>query len=313
MIGARLGERADRAGRQHLHRDVAERGGFDRPGDDGAAGGVRGELIEQPVARAAADDADLVEPRAGELLERLEHDAVLEGQALEDRARVRRPARRHRLPGLPAVAGDRRHHVVRVEEAAVIRIEQRLERVPLVARPPRAARRTRSPARRGPRSPARLQQPQAADVLQQPRRAADAAFVGEVQVARLRRDDRRRQLGAEQRPRARAEERACLPPAKTDATADPVSWHAGSDDRRAGERGADVPLHLADDRARLDERRQQPRRNVQIRQQAGRPRPRLARRRTASSSPWCIRRASSPGHPVVQQIGDRRRARARRR
>ena len=58
---ARLGERRHRAGRQHLHRDVAERGRLDRPGDDRAAGRIGGELIQQTIARAAADDADLLE------------------------------------------------------------------------------------------------------------------------------------------------------------------------------------------------------------------------------------------------------------
>ena len=53
-----------------------------------------------------------------------------------------------------------------------------------------------------PVTPARLQQPQAANILQQPNRPADAAFIGEVQIARLRRDDRGAQLGAKQRPGA---------------------------------------------------------------------------------------------------------------
>ena len=57
---AGLGERGHRAGREHLHRDVAERGRLDRTGEDGPAGGIGRELIQQPVARSAADDPDLV-------------------------------------------------------------------------------------------------------------------------------------------------------------------------------------------------------------------------------------------------------------
>ena len=72
MIAARLVERGHRAGRQHLHGDVAKRRRFDRTGDDRAAGGVGGELIEQPVARTAADDPDFVDPAAGQRLERID-------------------------------------------------------------------------------------------------------------------------------------------------------------------------------------------------------------------------------------------------
>src|SRR5256885_6496346 len=60
---------------------------------------------------------------------------------------------------------------------------------------------------RFPVPPARLQQPQARDVLQQSRRAADAALIREIQRLRPRADDRLAQLRAEQRPGARAEER----------------------------------------------------------------------------------------------------------
>ena len=86
-----------------------------RPGPamTGAAGRVRGELVQEPVARSAADDADLGEARAGELLERFEHDAVLEREALENRARVAgrgRPAPAGR--SARQYVGDRRDHVV---------------------------------------------------------------------------------------------------------------------------------------------------------------------------------------------------------
>ena len=77
-----------------------------------------------------------------------------------------------------------------------------------------------------------------------------------------------------------------------------------SDHGCAGKRGADVPLNLADDRARLDEARQQPGRNPQIRQQAGGPRPRLRihelRRRRHG-----VFGGELPRHPVVQEVGDR--------
>ena len=129
-----------RAGREHLHRDVAERGRLDRAGDHGAAGRVRGELIQQAIARSAADDADFVERGAGQLLERLEHDAVLEREALEDRAG--KGGRRRRAPaGRSAGSTPRSRSTMSGgwKNAAVVRIEERSERVAVVRGGRRAA------------------------------------------------------------------------------------------------------------------------------------------------------------------------------
>ena len=60
-------------------------------------GRVGGELVQQPIARSAADDLHFGDRAAGQLFERVEHDAVLEGEALEDRAGERRRAVRLRL------------------------------------------------------------------------------------------------------------------------------------------------------------------------------------------------------------------------
>ena len=95
-------ERTDGAGRHHLQADVAERGRLGRTGGDGAAGRIRGPLLQEAVARPAADDANLVEAAAGQLLERFEDRAVLERQAFENRAGEgdrRRPARAGRSSG----------------------------------------------------------------------------------------------------------------------------------------------------------------------------------------------------------------------
>ena len=70
---------------------------------------------------------------AGQLLERLEHDAVLEREALEDRARERRRRGGLRLPGPPAELRDRRGHVGRMQERRIVGIEERPEGVALVA------------------------------------------------------------------------------------------------------------------------------------------------------------------------------------
>src|SRR5262245_38778443 len=57
----RFRERWHGPGREHLHRDVAERRRFDGAGNHRAPSGVSRELIQQPVARSAADDANLGE------------------------------------------------------------------------------------------------------------------------------------------------------------------------------------------------------------------------------------------------------------
>ena len=51
-----------------LDEQVAQRGRLDRAGDDRHAGGVGGELAEQRVLRAAADEVDDVDGVPGELL-----------------------------------------------------------------------------------------------------------------------------------------------------------------------------------------------------------------------------------------------------
>ena len=153
-----------------------------------------------------------------------------------------------------------------------------------------------------PVAPAGLQQPQAGDVLEQPRRAADAALVGEVELAGARGNDWRAQLGAEQRPRARAQERAVT-----------IRAHGGHgragvvarrrDDARAAERGVRVGTDVADERSRLDHPRQNPRRHVQHLQQVGRPLPRprvdeLRRRGVGELGRHLA------GQPVVHEVRD---------
>ena len=133
MMRAGLGERVDRAGADHLHRDIAERGRFDRAGEHGAAGRVGGELIQQPVARSAADDVDLLDGMAGQLLERVEHEAVLERQALENRARVAARPVGLRLAGLAAVVARSPPPCRAGAGSRVVRIEQHLERLAIVA------------------------------------------------------------------------------------------------------------------------------------------------------------------------------------
>src|SRR5215467_14566025 len=66
---ASRGERWRGSGREHLHRDVAERGGLRGSGDHSAAGGVRCELVQQAILRSAADYANFFEPDSGQSFE----------------------------------------------------------------------------------------------------------------------------------------------------------------------------------------------------------------------------------------------------
>src|SRR3954470_6386467 len=130
---ARFANRADGARCEHLHADVAERGRFDRPGDHGPPGRIGGELVQQPVARSAADNLHFGDWDSGERLQRIEDDAVLEGETLEYGARIGRGTRRFRLTGAIAVLRNGARHVRRMQERGIVWIEQRRERVAVVA------------------------------------------------------------------------------------------------------------------------------------------------------------------------------------
>jgi hypothetical protein len=183
-----------------LHRNIAQRRRFDRTGDDRPADGIRDELVEKPVARAAADDPQVPVTHAGQFLEPLESNSVLECQAFENGARAARGIRRRGLPGVAAELRNRGRHVGRMKEGRVIWIEQRPKGVPLVGSAGHEflIRSRQSLPRPGPCT--RLENPQAADVLEQPRCPADAAFVREIQIPRLRADNRRLDLCTKQRP-----------------------------------------------------------------------------------------------------------------
>ena len=265
------------------------------PATHRAPGRVGGELVQQPVARSAADDAG--SRRSGVPVSSssdFEHDAVLEGEALENRARVARrdsaaPAGRSAGSSSAMAAG----HVGRMEEAAVVGIEQRSERV-------RARRRRRPSARRSRRScPARAQPRRHDCSSHSPPMFFSSRVVPptppslvKLSVARARRDDRRAPISvpsSDHVPELRNARRAA---AATDATADPVSWQAGATTGVPASAAQTDALQRAEHRARLDERRQQPRRDVELAQQLGRPGSRRARRPSASSSRWCTRRGA---------------------
>src|SRR3954468_4895773 len=76
-------DRIDLPNRHRLHEHIADRGCFDRPGDDFAAASVGGELVEQLAARAAADDVDAANLSAKDFFEAFKRAAIGEGETLE--------------------------------------------------------------------------------------------------------------------------------------------------------------------------------------------------------------------------------------
>src|SRR4051812_3862548 len=110
-----------------LHEQIAEDGGFLRPRENTPAGAVGGELVEQRVARASADDVDIVDPRSRHRLERFERFGVTRREAFQyqpsDLAvglRRREAPRRARGVELPAhVSASRELGSVEIDREAL--------------------------------------------------------------------------------------------------------------------------------------------------------------------------------------------------
>ena len=147
---------------------------------------------------------------------------------------------------------------------------------------------TRRPAAL-PRLAAGLEQPQPADVLQKPDRAAGSAFVGEVRIARRCRQNRAEELRAKQGP---VPELRTAAPAPAHAQQTPTPCRDTRSRRPACRHGRSPssPAIGHDHRARLDDRREQPRWDADLGQQIDGPCTAFWRRGTVSCSRWCIRR-----------------------
>ena len=102
---AQMASRFEMAERQRLDQDVADGGRLDRAGDDGQAGGVGRELVEQIAAAAAADDVELLELAPDESLQLAQRLRVGQREAFEDGADELARRGRH---GLRRSRGKRR-------------------------------------------------------------------------------------------------------------------------------------------------------------------------------------------------------------
>ena len=288
----------DRAGRQHLHGDVAERGRLGRPGQHAPAGRVGGELIQQPVARSAADNLHLGDRDARHLFERVEHDAVLEREALEDRAGDRGRTGRLRLTRAPAVL-RRSRSPCRADAGTPDRRDRTATTngVPIVAAPRPSAPRSRScgrraPSRGGTTAAARARRCSSAAASCPPTPPSLVKFASSVRGVMIGRGTS--VPSSDHVPELR---NARPPNAGTDATAEPVSWQAGATTGVPFETRGDRALQSAEHRAGLHERRQQARRDVQLAQQrigpVALPRVDHLRRRRATCIPRAARRSAS--------------------
>ncbi len=144
------------------------------------AGSVRGELIQQAIARSTTHDSNFLEVYAGNLFEGFERGAVFEREAFENRAGKRgRDCRARAGECLAQKSEIAAGHVVGIQESGVIRIDKGSESVSIVGR---CGEQIVIGEISFPRAPARLEQPQSGDVLQHAHRPANAAFVGEIQV-----------------------------------------------------------------------------------------------------------------------------------
>src|SRR5205807_3203626 len=152
-------------------------GGFDGAGDGREAAGVRGELAEQRVAGAAADEVDDVDVAAGQRLSTAEGAAVGEGEAVQDAADGLGGGGGRFLVGAAAELGDAGGHVARGKENRVVRIDDHGERG-------QAGGLGEQPVKAGdaPDPLGFLQKPEAHDVVQVADGPVDAKLVGEGRV-----------------------------------------------------------------------------------------------------------------------------------
>lgn len=81
-------QRTNKAQSHCLCEQVPQGGRFGRAADDGAAGGVGGQLIEQPILATTANDVDDVDGPAGEFGQLLFRPAIAQSQAFQAAANI---------------------------------------------------------------------------------------------------------------------------------------------------------------------------------------------------------------------------------
>ena len=151
---------------------------------------------------AAADDMQPLDGERSKLFQVAQHLSVAQGKTLEDAACLLLIGLGKRLMRLPTVRFDGFHHTWGIGKAWVVRIDDAAEGG---CRHCRLVDVVHVGWRVCPFLTATLQEPHAADVLKEARRALYAAFVGEVILIALLVDDGLLRLDTEQTPSAATE------------------------------------------------------------------------------------------------------------
>jgi hypothetical protein len=187
--------------RNRLHGQIAQRRGLRRPRHHRPPARIRRGLVQIIVLTAAADDAQTGDVAPRDQLDLLNHRLVLPRQRVQDDA-----ADRHLIVGnvLPRFAQARLHfghHVRRVEEPRIIRLDHADRAAELSHRSPERRVIQHCPAL-APLLAARLEDPHPRNVLEQPDRPGRPALIREVVPVGRVCHERSRDLGTNERPRA---------------------------------------------------------------------------------------------------------------
>src|SRR5258705_11162174 len=122
--GAQFSQGTDFTAGARLDQNISQGSGFDWSGQYATVAGVGGELVEQFVARAAADDVDDLDAFGADFFQISKDGLVFEGQAFQGAANQGAFRIRHRLARFAAEVSKGSRHVRGIQEASVIGIHE---------------------------------------------------------------------------------------------------------------------------------------------------------------------------------------------
>lgn len=165
-----------------LEHDVTGGGGFSGAGEDGNAGSIGGELIEEIVVAAAADDVETIDLLVSELFDLAKGAAIKERETFEGAANEAAFGLGGGLAGAAAELDELRDHVFGREKFVRGRIDEGGERLSVAGEGGECGV-IEVASFAGPLAFAFLEKPESADVFEEADGIAIADFVGEVQFA----------------------------------------------------------------------------------------------------------------------------------
>ena len=116
-----------------LHQDVPDRRRLARAGYYPAACAIGDELVEQSIARAATHDVDDLDLPSAQRFQALQHVAIAQGEALQNRARIFRMRRWRLLGRCAAMLRNLARHLAGLQEC--VRVDGRGKRARLASHP----------------------------------------------------------------------------------------------------------------------------------------------------------------------------------